>query len=337
MKFAKRLLCMVLLAVLPVVVSAACELPEMRTDDRPGLGGGPTEVSASFVVIDFLGVDDLNQQVSLDLRLTMTWVDPRLAGLDGCRYGLGDVWFPPVILANSSNLREGLRRARNVVTVGENGTVQYHQRYSGDVSTYHNLRAFPFDHQVFALEFLAPDLGPEELILVADDAATTIADRLNVEGWTVHGVSLEAANRYLPTIGREASLLTLSIPAQRNPTYYEFRVLLPLLFVVAMSWTIFWVPPEQFEFQIGLGATAMLTTIAFSLSIASKLPDLGYLTTLDKMLIWAVFLVFLSMVEALAAGLLVLRSKQMHAHGLDRVSRVAFPVLLLGGWAMAVM
>lgn len=312
---------------------ATCELPPMRTDERPGVE--PTEVTASFLVMDFLGVNDLSQEISVDLRLTLEWQDPRLIGLEGCRFGLGDVWIPALLLANSSNLREGLRRGRNRVSVLEDGHIQYFQRYTGEISSYHNLHDFPFDRHVFRIEILAPDLAPSELKLRPDAERTAIANRLNIEGWDVKGVTLTEEEVRLAALGRTASVLTLGIEADRNPTYHVFRVLLPLLFVVAMSWTIFWVPPERFEFQIGLGATAMLTTIAFSLSIASKLPDLGYLTSLDKMLIWAVFLVFLSMVEALAAGLWVLRGRTASAERLDVISRFAFPALLFAGWAFA--
>jgi hypothetical protein len=77
----------------------------------------------------------------------------------------------------------------------------------------------------------------------------------------------------------------------------------------------------------------MLTAIAFSLAIAQSLPQLGYLTILDKWLIWAVFLVFLSIVEALATGLMVLSDRRAGALRLDKYSRVVFPVLLFCGWA----
>jgi hypothetical protein len=99
-----------------------------------------------------------------------------------------------------------------------------------------------------------------------------------------------------------------------------------------MSWVIFWIPPSRFEFQIGLGATSMLTIIAFNLAVASQLPQLGYLTILDKILVWAIFLVFLSILEALAAGLLVISDREGAAVRLDKVSRILFPVLLFGIW-----
>ena len=81
----------------------------------------------------------------------------------------------------------------------------------------------------------------------------------------------------------------------------------------------------------------MLTAIAFSLSIANNLPQLGYLTILDKILIWAIFLVFLSIVEALIAGLMVLNDNEASAHRVDWYSRIVFPALLVGGWALMIM
>lgn len=327
---------MVLLMSLMVLgVSAAwaeCVAPEMRTDIRPHADAGPTEITASFLVIDVLSINDLEQNIELDMRGIFTWNDPRLEGLEGCRFGLGEVWFPPVILINSSNLREHQIMARNQVRIEEGGKVIYNQRYTGTVSSYHQLHRFPFDAHVISLDLTAPDYRTDELMLRADAEATGLASRLNIEGWTIHRVGLVDLVDFAPVLGRDISVLSLEIEASRNPVYYLFRVLLPLSFVVAMSWVIFWVPPERFEFQIGLGATAMLTAIAFSLSIAGQLPDLGYLTTLDKMLIWAIFMVFLSMVEALVAGLLVLRERADAAHRLDRVARVFMPLLMLLGW-----
>ncbi len=317
---------------------AACALPELRTEEAPFPGSGPVEVAVSFAVADFLGVSDADQNVDLDLRMVMEWTDPRLDGLDGCRFAVSDVWFPPVMLGNSASLREAFRISRNQVSVGKNGRVRYIQRYTGWISSYHRLERFPFDRQAFEIRVLAPDMTPEQLVLVPADAAPRIADRLNVEGWDVEGAALSSEVRSLAALDHPASVLSLTITAKREATYYIYRVLLPLSFVVAMSWSIFWGAPERFEFRIGLGATAMLTAIAFSLSIAGQLPTLGYLTVMDRMLIWAVGLVFLSMVESLIAwqvnkGGEGRPSDKRAARRLDRVSRYVFPLLLFGGWA----
>jgi len=311
----------------------ACVAPSMPTDQRPGDGQGPTRVSVAMTVADVTDISDADQNMTTDIRAVMSWTDPRLGGLEGCRFALDKVWFPPVMLANSANLRQALTLARNQVAVGPGGTVTYVQRYTGEISTYHKLQDFPFDSHVFRILVLAPDLGPDQLQLVAGDAR--LAQRLNIEGWDVRGVSLSAADQTLPGVGEPRSVLTLGIDVHRQAGFYLFRVLLPLVLVVMMSWAIFWVPPGKYEFQIGLAASSMLSVIAFSLSMSSRLPTLGYLTALDKMLIWAICLVFLSMVQALTTGLLVLKERKRIAERMDMVARVVFPILLLAGWWLA--
>ncbi|MBE3639183.1 ligand-gated ion channel [Mangrovicoccus algicola] len=323
---------------LPALALADCLPPQMRTDERPP-GEGPTEVTIGFALADFLGVNDVDQNIDVDLRMIMEWTDPRLAGQAGCRFGVAEVWFPPVLLGNSASLREAFRITRNQVSVGEGGRVRYVQRYTGWISSYHRLDRFPFDRQDFEIRVLAPDLTADELVLVPAEVPPRIAARLNVEGWEIGGASLSAQPQQLTILDHPASVASLTLHAEREATYYIYRILLPLSFVVAMSWAIFWGSPERFEFRIGLGATAMLTAIAFSLSIAGQLPQLGYLTLMDKMLIWAVGLVFLSMAESLVSWLMNKGwdgrpSDKRGARRLDRVSRWLFPVLLFGGWAV---
>lgn len=315
----------------------ACTLPAMQTNLRPAPLDRATEVTTSFIVADFLGVDDVNQKLDIDLIGVFSWQDDRLSGLEGCRFNVADIWFPPMVLFNSSQLREARTNARNQVEVGENGLVTYKQRYTGLISSYHNLKNFPFDRHTFEIHLGALDLNYDNLQFIADTENTWINERLNIEGWDVTGIKLLSSKSFTREIGQDISLLSLEIRAKRNPEYFAFRVMLLLVFVVAMSWAIFWIPPSRFEFQIGLGATSMLTIIAFNLSIASNLPQLGYMTIMDKILVWAIFLVFMSICEALLAGLLVLNKREGLAIKIDKFSRVLFPSLLVIVWTGLIM
>ncbi|MEM8957530.1 MAG: hypothetical protein AAGC86_06905 [Pseudomonadota bacterium] len=314
---------------------AACVLGEMRTDQPPlGPDGKPTEVEIAIQLVDFLGVDDVNQQIAVDLRLELLWRDPRLAGFEGCRFGVTQIWFPRIELANSSALRAARQQAQDQVAIGPDGLVTYTQRYAGNVSSYHRLQDFPFDRQSFRIDLLVTGLSADEMVFVANNDRSGIAYRLNVEGWAVDTMTLSDSIVAPALLNYELSVASLTIDAHREPAFFVYRVLLPLVLVVAMSWTIFWVPPSKYEFQIGLGATAMLTAIAFTISISGRLPPLGYLTTLDEMLIWAVCLVFLSIVEALYTGLLVLRGREALAERIDRIARFVAPALLFLGWGV---
>ncbi|MDU8944278.1 ligand-gated ion channel [Ovoidimarina sediminis] len=313
---------------------ALCELPLMRTDQRPEPEARPTEITVSFIVSDILGVDDLNQQIEIDFFVRLIWADPRIAKLKGCRFQRAKVWTPDIYVYNSSNARSRLEQAREQVVVREDGLISYRQRLTGRFSSYHNLEEFPFDSQNFRIVFGPINSDASELFFRIDESESWLADRLNLEGWTVDGISIQSNSNLREVDGRNVSTVTLTISATRNAMYYVLRIMVPLSFVVAMSWFIFWVPPTRFEFQIGLGATSMLTMIAFMLSISGSLPALGYLTVLDKILIWSISLVFLSMTEALISGLLVLTNREKTALKLDRLSRILAPALLALGWSL---
>lgn len=331
------LLAFFLLLALPVDGHAAdCTSPGLRTLERPPGDGGPTEITTSFIVADILGVDDVSQKIELDLIATFRWQDDRLASYVGCQFGVTEVWFPRMSLLNSSQLALERVNARNRIMVGEHGEILYRQRYTGTISTYHNLRSFPFDRHDFDIEVATLLNDSSQIGFVADPDGTWISERLNVEGWDISGIDIFSEDRFLRQANAETTVLTLRIMAERDADYYIYRVLLPLILVVAMSWVVFWVPPERFEFQIGIGATSMLTVIAFNLTVGNNLPTLGYLTLLDTMIIWAILLVFLSIAEALTAGLLEMNGRGALARKLDRYSRVAFPTLLFVGWMILI-
>lgn len=327
-------LCASILAmlILSAHMAAACVLPDLKTNERPGDPSVPTAVTVSIQVLDILDVDDVNQQLELDFFARLNWQDPRLSALDGCRFNVTDVWFPKIRILNSSKLREAFKNARDEISIGQDGQVTYIQRFTGLVSSYHNLRSFPFDHQVFAIDFGAIRTPETELVFAPDHERTWLSERLNIEGWAIDHIWLETDTVFLRQSNHSLSEISLKIEAKRLVDYFVYRVLLLLAFVVGMSWVVFWVPPSRFEFQIGIGATSMLTAIAFNVAIAGQLPRLGYLTTLDKMVIWATLLIFLSIIEALVAGRMVLSGREPQALKLDMISRFVFPALLIGGW-----
>lgn len=316
----------------------ACTLPpDLRTDVPPGGLDVPTQVTSSFAIVDFMGVDDENQQIEVDFFLTLRWKDPRLLQNEGCRFAITKVWFPRIRMLNSQALRVAYKNSQNQVSVHQDGTVEYVQRFTGPISSYHNLSNFPFDHHEFTIDFVAVEETNNLIHFIADENNTWIGDRLNIEGWDLGDPRLEVTTHsFQKQAGLSLQKLSLLIDGDRNPEFYLYRLICLLALVVAMSWVIFWVPPSRFEFQIGIGATTMLTAMAFIFAIGSQLPPVGYLTKLDKMVIWSIVLIFLSIVEALVAGRMVLNGREPEALRLDRVSRFSFPALLIGGWTIIV-
>ncbi|MEM8732269.1 MAG: hypothetical protein AAGF79_20350, partial [Pseudomonadota bacterium] len=180
------------------LAAQACSVDDSYLrNERPDGAGAPTDINLSFGVADVLGVDDVNQQIVLDFFVGLTWTDPRLADQAGCRFPVTDVWFPEIYILNSSQLTQKRRNAMNDLGVQEGGRVTWVNRYIGEVSSYHNLRRFPFDSQVFSIEISIPEASTTEIILTSTDDDTFLAERLNIEGWNFRSMTMTADNMFV--------------------------------------------------------------------------------------------------------------------------------------------
>jgi len=300
-----------------------CALPKIRTDQRPDPGGPPTIVSVGIRMFDLSEINDVNQTLTGDFVVRLTWTDPRLADFAGCQVPLASVWSPQIDFLNSGRM---FPRGPDQVDIGRDGKVQYLQRYRGPLATYHNLEEFPFDAHNFRIWLSSFEYSENQVQLVVDEKMTGRRKLLNISDWTINGVKGSIDRTFAEAFGRFHSLYEFEISAQRQTGYYLWKVIMPLCLIVFMSWTVFWISPTLFALQIGLSATSMLTLIAFQFAMASILPRISYFTTLDKFITGSTVLVFLALFESLTTSFLVSRKKTELALRIDNVCRIAFPL-----------
>lgn len=66
-----------------------------------------------------------------------------------------------------------------------------------------------------------------------------------------------------------------------NKSPFGIILLLPILLIVMMSWTVFWVDPIKYDSQLIISATSMLSLVAFLFTLSNQIPEIGYLTSMD--------------------------------------------------------
>ena len=69
----------------------------------------------------------------------------------------------------------------------------------------------------------------------------------------------------------------------RKPGFYLWKVLLPLIVIVALSWSVFWVPDERFAQRSRITATGVLTVVAYQFGFGADRPRIGYLTLMLRL------------------------------------------------------
>ena len=267
------------------------------------------------------------------------WKDPRVAtalgeaGLSSCRVPLTEVWTPRIAVLNT---RGGQRRLPEIAGLSEDGRVSYFQRGYGDLSAALELRDFPFDEQRLPITIVSYTYGPGDVRLIPDQALTARAEHFSIPGWSVDAgtMSSGALRRLTPNqekalaergLDSRFSRLDYVFVARRQSTYFVWTVVLPLTLIVIMSWGVFWIDPTRVEVQMGLGATSVLTMIAFLLSVRSSLPPVSYLTRMDVLVLAGLTLVFAALLEALVTCGLAAGGRAEPAKKLDRIARWVFP------------
>lgn len=86
---------------------------------------------------------------------------------------------------------------------------------------------------------------------------------------------------------------------KRRMGYYLIQVYLPDIFVVALSWIVFWMDKTDMGNRMALGITTILTIMFLLGSINGTMPRVSYPKALDWYLMVSFAFAFFSLVECL--------------------------------------
>jgi hypothetical protein len=90
-------------------------------------------------------------------------------------------------------------------------------------------------------------------------------------------VSSETSSRLVPT-----SRFTFHFSAPRHLSYYIFRLFVPILLIITVSYVTFFLKDYTRRIEIATGN--LLLFIAFSFSLGENYPRMGYLTFMDAVM-----------------------------------------------------
>jgi hypothetical protein len=302
-----------------------CELKDVKSDLRPGASSQPTLVTVGLRLIDVTAIEDTTQSITADFMVTQDWTDPGLAKYRGCQLNLDKVWSPEIDVLNSGRL---FKKLGDFVEVFEAGRVRLTQRYRGALVFVYDAHRFPFDTQNIVVSLLSEKHDQNKVKIIINESVNgRNPTAFNIPDWSITDVSAQVVTQHFEIGNSSHSIFKFSIPAKRLSGYYAWKVIVPLMLIVFMSWTVFWINPSQVGPQISMSATSMLTLIAFQFAMGNILPRLSYFTIMDRFIFGSTVLVFLALVESVTTNCLVTKNKEARALQLDRYCCWIFPAV----------
>ena len=323
-------------ALLCVLTPAIAQGAGIETDtgllSPPVVDNRPVNVKTGLFLTNLIDVDEVKETFRISGYLFMTWKDPRLAfspaaGGDTDRsYKPDSIWVPHVFLVNATVQRE----KTNINIRGTpDGTVHYLELFKAELTTSFYLEPFPFDTESLEM-FVEPFLDERDtMTLEYDNQVAGVGTEPFVElaQWKILGVQGTEQRHAIAKTGKEISELEIDVVVRRRYRYYIWKVFLPLLAMVAIAYSAFWIKTSDYYTQISITLTAILTEIAFLFAISSSLPKVPYLTFID-----AFFLVTFTfscgcIVELVAVHQSQERNRPEYGARVRTISRILYPVI----------
>ncbi len=297
----------------------------------------PIPIAVRAYIINITDVDEFRNTFELEVEFESSWNDPRLAFSPGQGepskrvYGgqvaeqmLGTIWVPDLGAVNVVGRPE---RLKTMLSVEADGTAMYRIRASGVIKSHFDFRDFPFDDQVFELRIRPFFLTSDVIRLVESDEKTAFDPNFHLPEWEVRGVRTSIEEVTVAGMDRPYSQLTIMIDVTRKSGFYIWKVLLPILTIVCISWVVFWMTGEQLGRRASTSATTILTIIAYQFIMSGSLPRIPYLTVMDRIILWSFVTTSLSMVLNIVATQV---SAKKYQAGIDRTARMVFPGVYFG-------
>jgi len=328
----------------------------VQAQENDSEGNQPVLVTVWIGVIDIPDVNERLETFDLDMYLTLQWNDPsayiyvkehKVLSSDGkyrsdstvaARSVLDEIgWANLYQFTNQVGQRDILNAS---LWIDTEGNITFDERFQATFRSNYELRAFPFDSQKFHLEIETFNLdktmvefdASKETVKFYESPTEQNENRKTIylEEWDAQPEIDCFVDEYTSKMsGKSYSYVSIDIIAHRKSGFHIWKIFLPLVLIIAISWSSFWIGKESVVNRLSMSSIGFLTIVSFGFYLASSLPKISYLTFMDTLIIGAYFLMGMTVLEVLLTYFMVLGKRELLANKIHYHSRWLFPLALL--------
>ena len=304
--------------------------PELQ---RPSVWGEPTEVRIAIYLIDVDAIESARQSFSASVYYEARWKIPTLQhpGPGPTIAPTTSIWTPRLTILNQQQLWEAFP---SYVEIYPDGEVVYRQKSWGWFSQPLDLHEFPFDQQTLSIHIVAAGLLQTDVTMTSliqpNGRGSGIAQSFSLPDFEVKSWIAEPRAHFPFELQAGSAGFILQVNLERQPNFYIWKIIIPLCFIVAMSWVPRWIDPQEIGTNLSISATSFLTLIAYLFASSVLLPPVSYLTRIDLFIFLSTFMVFFGLAHTVVTTL-IHETRRKDLATLSNVwSRTLYPLALVG-------
>jgi len=309
----------------------------------PPKGDGPVVVRARFDLHNINEINDEMETFEFTGVLTLKWNDPRMAfdpAVEGVNekvfqgdYQFNELatgWYPQVVLVNESGLHQN---DGVVLRIQPDGTSTLIETLDANVKTKFNMHRFPFDGQRLEAIFEVLGFDQHEVLLQVDsDIASSLTSEVHVPQWDITKAWVFTRDHVVSYAGQQgvSSTFVLSFDVQRESFYLRRLVIIPLIIVVLLSFSVFWMDRSSLGDRMSISFIGILTGVAYQIVMNDQLPRISYVTLMHGFMSLSFLTMCATIIINLLVGALDQRGRIEFADRIDHHCRWAFPFAYFG-------
>jgi hypothetical protein len=306
----------------------------------------PYVIHVSLAVLDIPKIDEPSETYEIDAYLYLKWTDPTAYGeiqkevapdatymsasTDEVLETLENIgWFYIIEIANQVGPRSTIM-AR--LTIDPEGNIEYTERLQVTLRSEYNLKLYPFDKQDFRIRIESFAYDATKMVFKDDmiifyRSLESKESRLVLEDWKLpRDIFRECGVSHSELFGTDWPYIEIIIEAQRNFGYHIWKIFLPLILIISITWSVFWIGRESVGSRLSISLIGFLTAISFNFFISTSLPEISYLTLMDYCIIGIYVFMTLTVVVVLATHIFSNYGKEVIASRININARWVFPV-----------
>eukprot|EP01105_Mastigella_eilhardi_P015896 TRINITY_DN3639_c0_g1_i1.p1 TRINITY_DN3639_c0_g1~~TRINITY_DN3639_c0_g1_i1.p1 ORF type:complete len:501 (-),score=99.81 TRINITY_DN3639_c0_g1_i1:286-1788(-) len=218
-------------------------------------------------------VNDVGCEFTAEIGFELEWEDPdgACSELEEVELDTDTAWKPQLVFTNALSGPE----VRSEHMSRKDGHVRYSFLGQGMFREILELGRFPFDRQLLHTQICHAPSQKLRFVSQLQQRPLSLSKEIHWE-CADPSLSVFSMDKVYGTAG-----FILCGRVQRNPSYYMWNVVVPLVLIVAMAALGLCVPPHDIASRLGVTLTLVLTAVTFKIIISGYLPKTSYLTLLE--------------------------------------------------------
>jgi hypothetical protein len=295
----------------------------------------PTIIDVGISLVQVIHIEAASvetPQITAQFKIRVEWQDHRLKAptadihkvhsyQDADAYDkLNRIFDPRITIVDGSTTLD-----HQHLRIYPNGTVNLSQVVTIKTPANMDLRHFPFDSQIFNFRFASSYWDDEEIDLILNPLETSMAPNAAPKSWGFDYAGYHITKSAVRSHSESFYVFSFMVHAQRDPRYFIWRLLLPLIVIVILSWNVFWMY-EDSSSALGNCFVFLLTVVAFHQIANDMLPLIPTFTFLDSIVFISYGFIVIPTFQVMVTTKLENQGKREHAEIIRQYCRWFVPI-----------